>query len=149
MLLVQLMKTFLPKVSEIEHKCYIIDAKDKTLGHVAAKAASVLRGKHKRIFTPFLDTGDMVIIINAEKVHVTGKKLTDKTYGRYSGYPGGLKTVTLGNLLKNRPAKVLELAVTRMLPSGPLAYKQSGRLKVYAGATHPHAPQKPVALEIN
>ena len=142
------MKTYLPKVSEIEHKCFLIDAKDKTLGHIAAKAASILRGKHKRIYTPFLDTGDMVVIINAEKVHVTGKKLTDKVYSRYTGYPAGSRRVTLGQMLKNRPAKVLELAVTRMLPSGPLAYKQAGKLKVYAGETHPHAAQKPIALEI-
>ena len=142
------MKTFLPKVSEIEHKCYLIDAKDKTLGKIAAKAASILRGKHKRIYTPFLDTGDTVIIINAEKVHVTGKKLTDKVYSRYTGYPSGQREMTLGNMLKKRPAKVLELAVTRMLPSGPLAYKQAGKLKVYAGDAHPHAAQKPVLLEV-
>ncbi len=90
------MKTYLPKVNEIEHKCYVIDAKDKILGKVAAKAASVLRGKHKRIFTPFLDTGDTVIIINAEKVKVTGKKLTDKVYSRYTGYPSGSREMTLG-----------------------------------------------------
>ena len=142
------MKTYLPKVNEIEHKCFLIDAKDKTLGHIAAKAATILRGKHKRIYTPFLDTGDTVIIINAEKVHVTGKKLTDKVYTRYTGYPSGQRAMTLGNMLKKSPAKVLELAVTRMLPSGPLAYKQATKLKVYAGDKHPHAAQKPVALEI-
>ena len=94
------MKTYLPKVNEIEHKCYVIDAKDKILGKVAAKAASVLRGKHKRIYTPFLDTGDTVIIINAEKVRVTGKKLTDKVYTRYTGYPSGQREMTLGNMLE-------------------------------------------------
>ena len=142
------MKTYLPKVNEIEHKCYVIDAKDKILGKVAAKAASVLRGKHKRIYTPFLDTGDTVIIINADKVRVTGKKLTDKVYSRYTGYPSGFREMTLGDMLAKRPAKVLELAVSRMFPSGPLAYKQSAKLKVYAGAVHPHAAQKPIALEV-
>ncbi len=142
------MKTYLPKVNEIEHKCYVIDAKDKILGKVAAKAASILRGKHKRIYTPFLDTGDTVIIINADKVRVTGKKLTDKVYSRYTGYPSGFREMTLGNMLAKRPAKVLELAVSRMFPSGPLAYKQSAKLKVYAGAVHPHAAQKPIVLDV-
>ena len=142
------MKTYLPKVSEIEHKCFLINAKDKTLGRIAAKAATILRGKHKRIYTPFLDTGDTVIIINADKVHVTGKKLTDKVYTRYTGYPSGQRAMTLGVMLKKSPAKALELAVTRMLPSGPLAYKQATKLKVYAGDKHPHAAQKPVALEV-
>lgn len=142
------MKTYLPKVNEIEHKCFVIDAKDKVLGKVAAKAASVLRGKHKRIFTPFLDTGDTVIIINADKVRVTGKKLTDKVYSRYTGYPSGQREMTLSKMLDKCPAKVLELAVSRMFPSGPLAYKQSGKLKVYAGEVHPHAAQKPIALEV-
>ena len=142
------MKTFLPKVDEIEHKCYVIDAKDKILGKVAAKAASVLRGKHKRIFTPFLDTGDTVIIINAEKVKVTGKKLTDKIYNRYTGYPSGSREMTLGVMLQKAPAKVLELAVSRMFPRGPLAYKQTAKLKVYAGSDHPHAAQKPIPLAV-
>ena len=142
------MKTYLPKVAELEHKCYLIDAKDKTLGRIAAKAASILRGKHSRIYTPFLDTGDTVVIINAEKVHVTGKKLTDKVYLRYTGYPSGQRAMTLENMLKKNPAKALELAVTRMLPRGPLAYKQATKLKVYAGDKHPHAAQKPIALEI-
>src|SRR4051812_12422142 len=108
------MKTYLPKVSEMEHKCYIIDAKDKILGRVAAKAASVLRGKHKRTYTPFLDTGDTVIIINAEKIKVTGKKMTDKIYARHSGYPSGRKEVPLGKMLAKSPETVLELAVSRM-----------------------------------
>ena len=142
------MRTYLPKVGQIECKCYLIDATDKVLGRVAAKAASILRGKHKRIFTPFLDTGDNVVIINADKVRVTGKKLTDKVYSRYTGYPGGRREVTLERMLANRPVKVLELAVTRMLPSGPLAYKQAGKLRVYAGAEHPHGAQKPIVLEV-
>ena len=142
------MKTFLPKVTEIEHKCFVIDAKDQILGKVAAKAASVLRGKHKRIFTPFLDTGDTVIIINADKVRVTGKKLTDKVYTRYTGYPSSQRAMTLGKMLDKAPEKVLELAVSRMFPSGPLAYKQTAKLKVYAGDVHPHAAQKPIALAV-
>ena len=141
------MKTYLPKVNEIEHKCYVIDAKDKILGKVAAKAASVLRGKHKRIFTPFFDTGDTVIIINAEKVKVTGKKLTDKVYSRYTGYPSGSKGDDLRGHVTESSGQVLELAVSRMFPSGPLAYKQTAKLKVYAGEAHPHAAQKPIALD--
>jgi len=143
-----MMKTYLPKVDQIEHKCFVIDATDKILGKVAAKAASVLRGKHKRIFTPFLDTGDTVIIINAEKVRVTGKKLTDKVYTRYTGYPSGQRAMTLGKMLDKAPEKVMELAVSRMFPSGPLAYKQTAKLKVYAGSEHPHAAQKPIVLEV-
>ncbi len=142
------MKTYLPKVSEMVPKCFLIDAKDQILGRVAAKAATIIRGKHKRTYTPFLDTGDTVIIVNAEKVRVTGKKLTDKVYLRYTGYPSGQRAVTLGNMLAKSPEKVMELAVTRMLPSGPLAYKQATKLKVYAGETHPHAAQKPEVLVI-
>ena len=142
------MKTYLPKVAELKTDCYLIDAKDKVLGRVAAKAATILRGKHKRIYTPFLDTGDTVVIINADKVRVTGKKLTDKILSRFTGYPGGKRDVALGDMLAKRPTKVMELAVTRMLPSGPLAYKQATKLKVYAGDAHPHAAQKPVVVEI-
>ena len=142
------MKTYLPNISQIEHKCYLIDAKDKVLGRVAAKAATILRGKHSRVYTPFLDTGGTVIIINADKVRVTGKKLTDKVYTRYTGYPSGQRAMTLGNMLAKSPAKVMELAVTRMLPSGPLAYKQATKLKVYAGDVHPHAAQKPIVVEV-
>ncbi len=142
------MKTFLPKVAELKTDCYLIDAKDKVLGRVAAKAAHILRGKHKRIYTPFLDTGDTVVIINADKVRVTGKKLTDKIHSRFTGYPGGKREVALGDMLAKRPAKAMELAVTRMLPSGALAYKQGGKLKVYAGDSHPHAAQKPIVVEV-
>ena len=114
------MKTYLPKVNEIETKCYLIDAKDKILGRVAAKAATILRGKHKRIYTSFLDCGDTVVIINASKVRVTGKKLTDKMQDRYTGYPSGYRDIALGDMLAKRPTTVLELAVTRMIPRGPL-----------------------------
>ncbi len=140
------MKTYLPNVAELEKKCYLIDAKDQILGRVAAKAATILRGKHKRIYTPFLDTGDTVIIINADKVRVTGKKLTDKVYTRYTGYPSGQRAMTLGVMLVKAPAKVMELAVTRMIPNGPLGYKQGSKLKVYAGDVHPHMAQKPIVV---
>ncbi len=142
------MKTFLPKVAELKTDCYLIDAKDKVLGRIAARAATILRGKHKRIYTPFLDCGDTVVIINAEKVRVTGKKLTDKILSRFTGYPGGKRDVALGDMLAKSPEKVIELAVTRMLPSGALAYKQAGKLRVYAGEVHPHASQKPIVLEV-
>ena len=142
------MKTYLPKVDEIETKCYLIDAKDKVLGRVAAKAATILRGKHKRIYTPFLDCGDTVVIINADKVRVTGNKLNDKKLDYYTGYPSGYRDATLGDMLKRRPATVLELAVGRMFPSGPMGYKQKGKLRVYAGDKHPHSAQKPIVVEI-
>lgn len=142
------MKTYLPKANEIKSQFYLIDAKDKILGRVAARAASIVRGKHKRIYTPFFDCGDTVVIINADQVRVTGKKLTDKIYNRYTGYPGGRKEVVLGDMLAKRPATVLELAVSRMIPSSALGYKQKGKLRVYAGDKHPHAAQKPILLEV-
>lgn len=143
-----MMKTYLPKVDQMEQKCYLIDAENQILGRVAAKAATIIRGKHKRTYTPFLDTGDTVVVINADKVRVTGKKLTDKVYSRYTGFPSGQREVTLENMLAKRASKVIELAVKRMLPSGPLAYKQFGKLKVYEGSAHPHAAQKPITVEI-
>ena len=142
------MKTYLPKVSELQTKCYLIDATDKVLGRVAAKAATILRGKHKHFYTPFLDCGDTVIIINADKVRMTGNKLLDKKLDYYTGYPSGYRDETVGKMIVRRPAKVLELAVGRMFPSGPLAYKQKGKLRVYAGDKHPHMAQKPIVLEI-
>jgi len=143
-----MMKTYIAKQEDIKKACYLIDAKDKILGRLAAKAASVLRGKHKPIFTPFLDTGDMVVIINAEKIKVTGKKLTDKEYQRYSGYPSGQKRVTLENMLKNRPTTVLKLAIQRMLPKGKLGDQMLKKLRVYVGEQHPHIAQKPAVLEV-
>ena len=142
------MKTFLPKVDELETKCYLIDAKDKVLGRIATKAATILRGKHKRTYTPFLDCGDTVVIINASKVRVTGKKLTDKIQDRYTGYPSGYREMVLGDMLAKSPETVLEVAISRMIPSGALGYKQKGKLRVYAGAEHPHAAQKPIVLEV-
>ena len=142
------MKTFLPKVEDLETKCYLIDAKDKVLGRIATKAATILRGKHKRTYTPFLDCGDNVVIINASKVRVTGNKLKDKIQDRYTGYPSGYREVNLGDMLAKSPTTVIELAVTRMIPGGPLGFKQKGKLRVYAGDKHPHAAQKPIVLEV-
>ena len=136
------------KANEVERKCYIVDAKDKILGRVAAKVASVLRGKHKAIFTPHCDTGDVVIITNAEKIRVTGNKLKNKIYQRYSGYPSGQKEVKLETMLEKAPTEVMRLAVKRMIPSGPLGNKVITKLKIYAGDKHPHQSQKPIPLEI-
>lgn len=136
------------KAEEITRQCYIIDAKDKILGRVAAKAASILRGKHKPIFTPHVDTGDMVVVINAEKIKVTGRKLESKEYQRFSGYPDGQKRVTLSQMLQKAPTKVMELAVKRMIQSGPLGSRIRSKLKVYAGEKHPHTAQKPILVQI-
>jgi len=141
-------KTYIPKIGDIERKFYLIDAKDKILGRVATQAAAILRGKHKTVFTPHLDTGDPVVIINAEKIRVTGKKLQDKIYLHYSGYPSGQKSMTLEELLKKSPTKVLRLAINRMIPAGELGNKVRRRLRIYAGDQHPHQAQKPIALEI-
>jgi len=141
-------KTYSAKKVDIKRQWYIIDAKDRVLGRLAAKVASVLRGKHKPIFTPHLDTGDGVIVINAAKIKVTGRKLKQKAYLRYSGYPGGLREVSLEAMLKNKPATVIKLAVRRMLPGGPLGRDLLKKLKVYTEDKHGHVSQKPVVLEI-
>lgn len=141
-------KTYIPKLNEIEKKCYLIDAKDKILGHVAAKAAHLLRGKHKVTYTPFLDSGDLVVIINAEKAKVTGKKMTDKIYQRYSGYPSGQRRVPLQDLLEIAPTQAMKLAVDSMIPSGELGNAARRRLRVYAGDKHPHTAQKPTTITI-
>jgi large subunit ribosomal protein L13 len=140
-------KTYLPVESEIQRKWHLIDAEGKILGRVASRAAVLLRGKHKSIFTRHIDTGDGVIIINAEKIRVTGRKLSDKVYQRYSGYPGGQREVTLENMLAKKPVKVLELAVQRMLPKGALAAQMLKKLKVYAGPSHPHGNLKPEPIK--
>lgn len=142
------MKTYVAKENKVEHKCYIVDAKDKILGRVAARVAAVLRGKHKPIYTPHVDTGDTVIIINAEKIKVSGKKMTDKLYERYTGFPSGKRVVALGDMLKKRPETVMRLAVERMVPSGPLGSKVLRKLRVYAGDIHPHSAQNPVVLQV-
>ena len=142
------MRTFSPKTAEIERAWHVVDARGLVLGRVASEVARVLRGKHKPIFAPHLDTGDFVIVVNAEKIAVTGDKRTAKLYHRHSGYPGGLKTRTLQDMLDRRPEEVIRLAVRGMLPRNRLARKQLTKLKVYAGPDHPHAAQKPQPLEI-
>ena len=134
------------KKEEIKREWYLVDAKDKILGRVATKVATLLRGKHKPTFTPSVDTGDPVIVINAAKVRVSGRKLKEKVYRRFSGYPGGLREVTLENMLKNKPETVMKLAVQRMLPSGRLGRVIIKKLKVYAHDQHPHLAQKPTVI---
>jgi len=141
-------KTYVAKKEDIKRQWFLVDAKDKILGRMATKIAVVLRGKHKVIFTPHVDTGDGVIVINAAKVKVTGRKLKQKVYRRYSGYPGGLREVTLETMLKNRPATVVKLAVIRMLPQGPLGRDIIKKLRVYADDKHTHKGQNPIPLEI-
>jgi len=140
------MKTYLPKPKEIEKKWYLINAQGKVLGRLAAKIATILRGKHKPIFTPSLDCGDYVVVINAEKIKLTGEKLKQKIYSFHSGYPRGARYVTAGKLLESNPKKVLYLAVKRMLPKNKLGRKLLTKLKIYAGENHPHSAQKLVEL---
>ncbi|MCX5705516.1 MAG: 50S ribosomal protein L13 [Candidatus Omnitrophica bacterium] len=140
-------KTYVAKKGDIKREWFIIDAKDKILGRVAAKVAVILRGKHKPIFSPHLDTGDGVVIINAAKIRVTGRKMSQKVYRRYSGYPGGLREVTLETLLAKKPATVMRLAVRRMLPGGPLGRQLLKKLKIYADDKHQQIAQNPVVLE--
>ena len=142
------MNTFMANPETIERKWYLVDANGKTLGRLAAEVASVLRGKNKPEFTPHVDTGDYVIVINAEKVAVTGKKLQDKLYRRHSGYVGGLKTLNLMEMLEKKPTEVIEHAVRGMLPKGTLGNQMYTKLHVYAGPEHPHAAQQPEVLEI-
>jgi len=136
------------KPLEVERKWYIVDAAGQTLGRVASEVASILRGKHKPEFTPHVDTGDFVIVINADKVKLSGKKLTKKIYYHHSLYPGGLKATTAGDMLKNRPVRMFELAVKGMLPKNRLGRKLFTKLKVYAGSEHPHEAQKPEVWQI-
>lgn len=140
--------TYMAKPADIEHKWHVVDAEGQTLGRMASEIASILRGKHKPTFTPHMDTGDFVIVINASKVNLTGNKLQDKLYYRHSGYPGGLRSMTAGKLRSKFPDRMIELAVKGMLPKGPLGRKQLKKLKVYAGSEHPHAAQAPTTLEL-
>jgi len=142
------MKTVFVKPAEAPRSWFVIDAQDKPLGRVAARVATLLRGKHKPFYTPHQEIGDYVVIVNADKVQVTGRKRTDKVYYRHSGYPGGLKKTTFAKLIERHPADPLELAIKGMLPGGPLGRKLLCNVKVYAGPTHPHAAQQPVAIEI-
>lgn len=132
----------------IERGWWLIDAQGMTLGRLASKVAPILRGKHKPYFTPHLDTGDYVIIVNADKIHVTGKRMDQKLYYRHSGYPGGLKSMTLREMMSQSPTRALKLAIKGMLPKGPLGRQMITKLKVYAGGEHPHQAQQPNALEI-
>ena len=141
-------KTYVTKKTDVKRQWFLVDAKDKVLGRLAARVASILRGKHKPIFSPDLDTGDGVVVINASKIKVTGRKLKQKVYRRYSGYPGGLREVMLEDMLKNKPATVILLAVKRMLPKGHLREEMISKLRVYADDKHPHKDQKPVVLEV-
>ena len=140
------MKTFMASPATIDRKWYVVDATDMTLGRLASEVAKVLRGKNKAIFTPHIDTGDYVIVIDAEKVKVTGKKLDQKVYYRHSEYVGGMKETTLREMLAKKPEKVVELAVKGMLPKGPLGNQMYTKLYVYAGPEHKHAAQKPEVL---
>ena len=141
------MNTFVPGAAAIERKWFVVDAEGKTLGRLATEVARILRGKHKPIFTPYLDTGDYVIVVNAEKVKVTGKKLDQKIYYHHSGYVGGMKETTLKEMLAKKPERVMEHAVKGMLPKGPLGRQMYKKLFVYVGPEHKHAAQKPEVLE--
>lgn len=142
------MKSYIAKPYEVERKWYIVDAEGKTLGRLASEVAKILRGKHKPIYTPHVDTGDHVIVINAEKVVLTGRKLDQKMYRHHSGYPGGLKEVPYRKFLAENPEKAVTLAVRGMLPKNRLGRKMIRKLKVYRGAEHKHHAQKPEVLEI-
>jgi large subunit ribosomal protein L13 len=142
------MKTFSAKPSEVKRDWYVVDANGKVLGRLAAEIARRLRGKHKPIFTPHVDTGDYIVVVNAEKVRVTGEKADDKIYYRHSQFPGGLKRTSFGKLQRRFPSRVLEKAVEGMLPKGPLGYAMLRKLKVYAGPSHPHAAQQPQELKL-
>ena len=141
--------TFMANASNVERKWYVVDAEGQTVGRLAAEDAKVLRGKNKPTFTPHVDTGDYVIVINAEKVKFTGKKLTDKTYFRHSGYQGGTTFTSAGLMLEKFPERVIEHAVKGMLPHNRLGAQMYRKLSVYAGSEHPHAAQKPEKLELN
>ena len=142
------MPTSMPKESEIERKWYVVDAEGKVLGRLATRIASILRGKHKPIFAPHLDVGDHVVVLNAEKVHLTGRKLQNKQYRWHTGYIGGLREVTAEKMLKTHPERMIEWAVQGMLPKNRLGRAMVKKLKVYRGAAHPHQAQKPQALEV-
>jgi large subunit ribosomal protein L13 len=140
--------TYMAKPNEVDRKWYVVDAANKPLGRVASEVAAILRGKHKPQFTPHVDTGDFVVVINAAKVELTGKKASQKMYYRHSGYPGGLKSTPAGELREQRPDRMIELAVKGMLPKNSLGRKQLKKLKVYAGTEHPHQAQNPETWEL-
>ena len=143
------MKTYSAKPGEITREWYLVDAEGKTLGRLATQIADTLRGKRKPEYTPHVDTGDFVVVVNAEKIQVTGNKLDQKRYYRHSGYPGGLRSRTLREQLERRPTEVLRVAVKGMLPKNRLARQQITKLKIYAGPEHPHEAQNPKSLELD
>lgn len=142
------MKTFSAKAQETKKDWYVVDASDKVLGRLASEIASRLRGKHKAIYTPHVDTGDFIVVVNAEKIVLTGKKLTDKIYYSYSGYPGGLRETSAGKMLAEKPERVISIAVAGMLPKNNLGRKMLKKLKVYSGNAHPHEAQCPKTLAV-
>ena len=143
------MKTFTPKPTDIHQKWYVVDARNEILGRLASKVAQVIRGKHKPIFAPHVDVGDYVIIINADKIRVTGRKAQQKKYTRYSGYPGGLREISYEEMLEKHPERILQHAIKGMLPKNRLGRKMFKKLKVYAGDQHPHSAQLPEQLPLN
>jgi large subunit ribosomal protein L13 len=142
------MKTFAAKPEEVSHGWYLVNAEGKVLGRLAAQLAARLRGKHKPEYTPHVDTGDYLVVVNAAKIRVTGKKALDKKYQRHTGFPGGLRETNFAKLQARHPERVLEKAVKGMLPKGPLGYAMLKKLKVYPAGTHPHSAQQPKALEV-
>jgi len=142
------MKTFSAKPADVVHEWFVIDATDKVLGRVASEVALRLRGKHKAIYTPHVDTGDYIVVVNAAKLRVTGAKEQDKMYYRHTGYPGGIRETNFRDLQAKHPGRALEKAVKGMLPKGPLGYAMLKKMKCYAGGAHPHTAQQPKALEI-
>jgi len=142
------MKTFSAKAGEVNHDWVVVDAADKTLGRLASEIAHRLRGKHKAEYTPHVDTGDYIVVINAEKIRVTGAKSKDKLYHHHTGYPGGIKSISFEKLIDKAPERVIQGAVKGMLPRNPLGRAMFKKLKVYAGAEHPHAAQQPQVLNV-
>ncbi len=142
------MKTFAAKPQDVVHGWFVLNAEGKVLGRLAAQIATRLRGKHKPEYTPHVDTGDYIVVVNASKLRVTGKKSLDKKYYRHTGHPGGLRETNFAKLQARHPERVLEMAVKGMLPKGPLGYAMLKKLKVYPAATHPHSAQQPRALEV-
>lgn len=142
------MKTLSIKQEDVRRSWYVIDATDRTLGRLSTQIAIRIRGKHKAEFTPHVDTGDYVVVINAEKVRVTGNKLNDKIYNHHTGFPGGIKSISLAKVMQKSPEKAVEMAVKGMMPKGKLGRSMISKLKVYAGSEHPHAAQQPQPLEI-
>jgi large subunit ribosomal protein L13 len=142
------MKTYSARPRDVTRAWFVVDASDKVLGRLATQIAARLRGKHKAIYTPHIDTGDFIVVTNVDKIRVTGTKVDSKLYHRHSGYPGGITTMTFGQMQARFPGRALEKAVKGMLPKGPLGYAMIKKLKCYAGATHPHSAQQPQTLDI-